>query len=97
MSPDHMLLFESGARVTSALILGAFLVVAAKAVLRNTERGRGGIYEELDVLRNAVHELGWRVDRLHERQAERLRNLEQRLDFTEQLVGRSSTSLEARH
>jgi hypothetical protein len=51
----------------------------------------------MDRLRGAVQDLGWQVDRLHERQVERLRNLEQRLDFAEQLLGRPAASLEARH
>ena len=52
---------------------------------------------EMDRWRSVMPVLGWQVARLHERQVERLRNLEQRLDFTEQLLGRESASLEARH
>ena len=97
MSPEHLILLESGARVTSALLLGVFVVVAVRAVLRNVDSRRGETQEELDRLRDVVQDLGWRVDRLHDRQAERLRTLEQRLDFTEQLLGRPAASLEARH
>ncbi len=97
MSPEHLILLESGARVSSALILGVFLVVAVRTVLQSVDRRRGKTREELDRLRDVVQDLGWRVDRLHERQAERLSSLEQRLDFTEQLLGRPSASLEARH
>ena len=97
MSPEHLILLESGARVTSALLLGVFVVVAVRAVLRNVDSRRGETQEELDRLRDVVQDLGWRVDRLHDRQAERLRTLEQRLDFTEQLIGRPVASLVARH
>jgi hypothetical protein len=97
MSPEHLILLESGARVSSALILGVFLVVAVRTVLQNVDRRRGETAEEMDRLRAAAADLGWRVDRLHEAQAERLRSLEQRLDFTEQLLGRPAASLEARH
>ena len=55
------------------------------------------VRKEMDRLRGAVHDLGWQVDRLHERQVERLQNLEQRLDFAEQLIGRPAAPLEARH
>ena len=97
MSPEHLILLESGARVSSALILGVFLVVAVRTVLQSADRRRGETAEEMDRLRTAAVDLGWRVDQLHEAQAERLRSVEQRLDFTEQLLGRPSTSLEARH
>ncbi len=97
MSPEHLILLESGARVSSALILGVFLVVAVRTVLQNVDRRRGETAEEMDRLRATAADLGWRMDRLHEAQAERLQSLEQRLDFTEQLLGRPSTSLEARH
>lgn len=97
MLPEHLILLESGARVSSALILGVFLVVAVRTVLQNVDRRRGETQEELDRLRDTVQDLGWRVDRLHDRQAERLQSLEQRLDFTEQLIGRPAASLVARH
>ncbi len=97
MLPEHLILLESGARVSSALILGVFLVVAVRTVLQNVDRRRGETQEELDRLRDMVQDLGWRVDRLHDGQVERLQSLEQRLDFTEQLIGRPVASLAARH
>jgi len=66
-------------------------------VVQNLDRRRSEAQEEMDRLRATVQDLGWQVDRLHERQVERLRSLEQRLDFTEQLIGRPPVSLEARH
>lgn len=97
MSPEHLIILESGARVSSALILGVFLVVAVRTVLQNVDRRRGETRQELDRLREAIQDIGWQVDRLHERQTERLRHLEQRLDFTEQMLRRPAASLEARH
>jgi hypothetical protein len=97
MSPESLIILESGARVSSALVLGVFLVAAVRTVVRNLDRRRSATQDEMDRLRSVVQDLGWQVDRLHERQVERLRNLEQRLDFTEQLLGRESASLEARH
>jgi hypothetical protein len=97
MSPESLIILESGARVSSALVLGVFLVVAVRTVVQNLDRRRSATEDEMDRLRSVVQDLGWQVDRLHERQVERLRNLEQRLDFTEQLLGRESASLEARH
>jgi hypothetical protein len=97
MSPENLIILESGARVSSALVLGVFLVVAVRTVVQNLDRRRSETQEEMDRLRAAVQDLGWQVDRLHDRQIERLRSLEQRLDFTEQLIGRSAVSLEARH
>jgi hypothetical protein len=97
MSPESLIILESGARVSSALVLGVFLVVAVRTVVQNLDRRRSATQDEMDRLRSVVQDLGWQVDRLHERQVERLRNLEQRLDFTEQLLGRESASLEARH
>jgi uncharacterized protein YlxW (UPF0749 family) len=97
MSPENLIILESGARVSSALVLGVFLVVAVRTVVHNLDRGRSETQEEMDRLRATVQDLGWQVDRLHERQVERLRSLEQRLDFTEQLIGRPPVSLEARH
>ncbi len=58
MSPESLIILESGARVSSALVLGVFLVVAVRTVVQN---------------------------------------LEQRLDFAEQLIGRPAAPLEARH
>ncbi len=69
MSPEHLILLESGARVSSALILGVFLVVAVRTVLQNVDRRRSETQEELDRLRDVVQDLGWRVDRLHDQQA----------------------------
>jgi hypothetical protein len=97
MSPENLIILESGARVSSALVLGVFLVVAVRTVVQNLDRRRSETQEEMDRLRAAVQDLGWQVDRLHDRQIERLRSLEQRLDFTEQLIGRPAVSLEARH
>ena len=97
MSPESLILLESGARVSSALVLGVFLVVAVRTVVQNLDRRRSETQDEMDRLRATVQDLGWQVDRLHQRQVERLRNLEQRLDFTEQFLGRQSPSLEARH
>ncbi len=97
MSPESLIILESGARVSSALVLGVFLVVAVRTVVQNLDRRRSETQDEMDRLRSVMQDLGWQVDRLHERQVERLRNLEQRLDFTEQLLGRESASLEARH
>ena len=97
MSPENLIILESGARVSSALVLGVFLVVAVRTVVQNLDRRRSEAQEEMDRLRATVQDLGWQVDRLHERQVERLRSLEQRLDFTEQLIGRPPVSLEARH
>lgn len=97
MTPEQLILLESGARVSSALMLGIFLVVAVRSVLRNTDRRRSRTEVELDQLHTAVEDLGWQVDRMHERQAERLHNLELRLDFTEQLLHRPAAKLEARH
>jgi hypothetical protein len=97
MSPESLIILESGARVSSALVLGVFLVVAVRTVVQNLDRRRSAAQDEMDRLRGAVQDLGWQVDRLHERQIERLRNLEQRLDFAEQLLGRPAASLEARH
>jgi hypothetical protein len=97
MSPESLIILESGARVSSALVLGVFLVVAVRTVVQNLDRRRSAAQDEMDRLRGAVQDLGWQVDRLHERQVERLRNLEQRLDFAEQLIGRPAAPLEARH
>lgn len=97
MSPESLIILESGARVSSALVLGVFLVVAVRTVMHGLDNRRSETREEMDRLQVAVQDLGWRVDRLHERQVERLRSLEQRLDFTEQLIGRPVASLEARH
>jgi hypothetical protein len=97
MSPESLIILESGARVSSALVLGVFLVVAVRTVVQNLDRRRSETQDEMDRLRSVMQDLGWQVDRLHERQVERLRNLEQRLDFTEQLLGREAASLEARH
>ena len=97
MSPESLIILESGARVSSALVLGVFLVVAVRPVVQNLDRRRSAAQDEMDRLRGAVHDLGWQVDRLHERQVERLQNLEQRLDFAEQLIGRPAAPLEARH
>ena len=93
MSPESLIILESGARVSSALVLGVFLVVAVRTVVQNLDRRRSETQDEMDRLRAAVQDLGWQIDR----QVERLRNLEQRLDFTEQLLGRPAASLEARH
>ena len=97
MLPESLIILESGARVSSALVLGVFLVVAVRTVVHDLDRRRSETRDEMDRLRAAMQDLGWQVDRLHERQAERLRSLEQRLYFTEQFLGRSSASLEARH
>jgi hypothetical protein len=40
MSPESLIILESGARVSSALVLGVFLVVAVRTVLQNLDRRR---------------------------------------------------------
>jgi len=83
--------------VSSALVFGAFLAIAVRKVLQTVERRRGEAMEEIDQLREAVQDLGWQVDCLHEHHTRRLHSLEQRLDFTEQVLRRPAASLEARH
>lgn len=97
MSPEHLVFLESGARVSSALILGVFVVVAVRTVVETVGRRKGEIGEELDALREVVQDLGWQVDRLHDQQARRLLNLEQRLDFTEQILRKPGGYVELQH
>ena len=97
MSPEGLVLLESGARVSSALIMGVFIVVAVRTLVRNVGRKREELGEELDVLREVVQDLGWQVDRLHDQQARRLLNLEQRLDFTEQMLRQPVGPVELQH
>ena len=97
MSPEGLVLLESGARVSSALIMGVFIVFAVRTVVHSVGRKRGELGEELDVLREVVQDLGWQVDRLHDQQVRRLLNLEQRLDFTEQLLRKPGGYAELQH
>jgi hypothetical protein len=97
MSPEGLMLLESGARVSSALIVGVFAVVAVRTVLQATDRRRAESQSEMDRLRGALEDLEWRVDRLFDHHTSRLMALEQRLDFTEQMLRKPTTSLEARH
>lgn len=97
MSPEGLVLLESGARVSSALVVGVFLVVAVRTILQTTDRRRSEVQEQIDRLRGIVEDLGWQMDRLHEQQFDRLLSLEQRVDFTEQLLRRPAASVEARH
>ena len=97
MSPEGLVLLESGARVSSALIIGVFVVVAVRIVLRASDRRATEFGTEVDRLRGALEDLEWQVDRSVEHHAGRLQALEQRLDFTEQLLRKPAPSLEARH
>jgi len=97
MSPEGLVLLESGARVSSALVVGVFLVLAVRAILQTTDRRRSEVQEQIDRLRGIVEDVGWQMDRLHEQQVDRLLSLEQRVDFTEQLLRRPASSMEARH
>jgi len=97
MSPEGLVLLESGARVSSALIVGVFVVVAVRTILKAGDRRRAESRTELDRVRGALEDLDWQVDRLFAEQAGRLQALEQRLDFTEQLLQKPGPTLEARH
>jgi hypothetical protein len=97
MSPEYLVMLESGARVSSALILGVFMVVAVRTVVRSVGSRRGALGEELDSLREVVQDLGWQVDRLHNQQARRLLSLEQRVDFTEQMLQQPVGPIELQH
>ena len=97
MSPEYLVMLESGARVSSALILGVFMVVAVRTVVQSVGGRRGALGEELDALREVVQDMGWQVDRLHDQQSRRLSNLEQRLDFTEQMLRQPVGPVELQH
>lgn len=86
MSPEQLIMLESGARLGSAVVLGVFIVVGVKLWL--TSLGQMTTEERMARLRleQMITELDWRVDQLAIRQRTRLTDMERRLAFTEAIV-----------
>ncbi len=95
MSPEQLIMLESGDRLGSAVVLGVFIVLGVRVWLSSL--GRITTAERMARMRleQAVAELEWRLDQISLSQRIRLGDLERRMAFTEAILRGPRTGADA--